>query len=1133
MATLISKATGLFTDATTWALCSAASELDSETTSTAITNINLNSNTFQPEANTINAIVLKVASIIAPTGTLTVSLNNSGGQIFAVTINCSDLQSNARGWHVFVPGTTHTPTGTDATYFIQVVRSVADSGVNKVSFFASSGNNFSRNLRTTTTQAPASGDKLIMAGEFTGAGTSNSFTVTLNNTATTSFGPTVSGGPPQGITINDKCNLQLQSSASTNYYLKWKGVLAVYAGGQLLLDTVTAITGSISGASNTGSTGRIYNSTNASPISINSLAHGLSTGNYVKIQGVLGNTAANGVFQITVVDSDNFTLNSSTGNGIHKYLDLATGIWIAEIAITSTAHGLSTGDMITVTGVQGNVGANGAWFVTVIDANNFILDGSVGSGSYTSGGTWVKRSALVSSSTCVLEMDSATNVDSGLEIWNDGQFVSFGASKTTSTTVKQSTVIGSDTNSIGSLVTTSGSTITWVEGAKFNTSWASDVSKTFTLLSTQNTGSQTTYTISSVPSTTSIVATASITTGASVSGHASSFAYTGTSTTKALPVEDTTGWASGDTLALSTSSSYPQDNETVTISTVDSTTQITATTGFIGYHSGLNDVNGDVRSTVVNLTRNIKIRGVSTSLQGYVLIAGNSNTTGHVAIKYSEFYQLGSTTTLKDGISIGLTNQINAAGVNFQYCSFHDFIVNGSQVIARNITGANCPLIKNCCFWNIATSYYNNVITSSTWIIDSCIFINKVATNTVTINDVGGIFTNNVIAGSGGSSTCIIYSENFVPSVGIFTGNSFTAGGNVTWNINRAGFNGVIGDGSQNLRIWRCLVQALTLQSIPKGGPTIIDGLLIFGCFGVSTINGQAFGTNYLLLRNVRFEAGANIFGGSGIVTLNNTNFMLLDNCTFGQTTAFNNDLFFGGNGQTWFIIANNTKWSNFTPSTIQYAGADTLILSMNHNQVAGSIAARKSHSLSQGTPGFYDQDTVRYHNSPPSLKVTSALTNSRLQTPKFNVAVASGSSVTPSVYVRKSQASSGDSADYNGRQPRLKLLANPIIGIPYDVIIATSVASLGTWELLTGTTASFTGSGVAQFVVDCDGTAGFINVDDFSCSGEADPKGFGYWGVDSLGPLIADIPSSGSISYVINQTKNIWLTDQEYDFFD
>jgi len=68
----------------------------------------------------------------------------------------------------------------------------------------------------------------------------------------------------------------------------------------------------------------IVSSTNAGPIQITSgAAHGLSTGDYVKIIGHAVNTAANGTWKITVNGANTFTLDGSVGNGV----GVATGNW--------------------------------------------------------------------------------------------------------------------------------------------------------------------------------------------------------------------------------------------------------------------------------------------------------------------------------------------------------------------------------------------------------------------------------------------------------------------------------------------------------------------------------------------------------------------------------------------------------------------------------------------------------------------------------------------------------------------------------------------------------------------------------------------------------------------------------------
>jgi hypothetical protein len=60
-------------------------------------------------------------------------------------------------------------------------------------------------------------------------------------------------------------------------------------------------------------------------------------------------------------------------------------------------------------------------------------------------------------------------------------------------------------------------------------------------------------------------------------------------------------------------------------------------------------------------------------------------------------------------------------------------------------------------------------------------------------------------------------------------------------------------------------------------------------------------------------------------------------------------------------------------------------------------------------------------------------------------------------------------------------LKANPAIGITTDTVIATASAAAGSWGQISGTTAAASDDGVFEFVVDCDGTTGWTNVDDWS----------------------------------------------------
>ncbi len=67
-----------------------------------------------------------------------------------------------------------------------------------------------------------------------------------------------------------------------------------------------------------------------SPIAITSNNHGLTTGRQVTVSGVGGNTAANGTFTVTVIDTNRFSLDATTGNGAYT----SGGNWIRNTDTT-------------------------------------------------------------------------------------------------------------------------------------------------------------------------------------------------------------------------------------------------------------------------------------------------------------------------------------------------------------------------------------------------------------------------------------------------------------------------------------------------------------------------------------------------------------------------------------------------------------------------------------------------------------------------------------------------------------------------------------------------------------------------------------------------------------------------------
>ncbi|MGI8686258.1 MAG: hypothetical protein ACR2MO_14420, partial [Acidimicrobiales bacterium] len=64
----------------------------------------------------------------------------------------------------------------------------------------------------------------------------------------------------------------------------------------------------------------------------------------------------------------------------------ASPIVISTGTAAGTAHGLTTGDKVTLANVTGNTAANGNWTVTVLSANTFSLNGSAANGIFNGGG---------------------------------------------------------------------------------------------------------------------------------------------------------------------------------------------------------------------------------------------------------------------------------------------------------------------------------------------------------------------------------------------------------------------------------------------------------------------------------------------------------------------------------------------------------------------------------------------------------------------------------------------------------------------------------------------------------------------------------------------------------------------------
>jgi hypothetical protein len=130
-----------------------------------------------------------------------------------------------------------------------------------------------------------------------------------------------------------------------------------------------------------------------------------------------------------------------------------------------------------------------------------------------------------------------------------------------------------------------------------------------------------------------------------------------------LGVDTDTGWLDNDIIAIASTTRTASDFESGTLNGDAGASTLTVD-GFAGTGGGLlvaHSGTSPTQAEVILLSRNVVIRGVSTSLQAFVDI----NATSTVNCKWTLFKWLGSTTASKRGIDVKTTT----GTFTMSYCS--------------------------------------------------------------------------------------------------------------------------------------------------------------------------------------------------------------------------------------------------------------------------------------------------------------------------------------------------------------------------------------------------------------------------------------------------------------------------------
>jgi hypothetical protein len=578
---------------------------------------------------------------------------------------------------------------------------------------------------------------------------------------------------------------------------------------------------------------------------------------------------------------------------------------------------------------------------------------------------------------------------------------------------------------------------------------------------------------------------------------AAGLAASGTSITSA----DSTGWVNADTLAIAATlraTTSPGTSEGLNPSSSSGTTITVA--AHTTQHAGASPNQAEI----INITRNVVIRclaavvpapaaGVNpTPPQSNIVVAKVLlRPTSIVDLDYVEINGISDVTTDERGIQIETTT--GSCRVN--RCAIHSGEDEGIYITGpttNNITFTN-NVMFNLASVTASSFTIANATSGTAIVVTGNIFMQRLNTTAgsgscVFLNDIGINFSNNVIVG--GYYGLRMNEATSIPG---------TFDLNTIHNCARAGI--IFQTGCNNLtisntKIYRCGQWGVfygpdspaigTLGSIFYNH--LYDTVEIFGCpFNLAL--GFEYNCSKFLFTACNFHGSTNQGAANDTaaastdgfqVNGNHTGFIFVS-CNFG-TSATGKTTHTTGD----FVIAANAFFQALLENCSLASGTE---ISGAANLLPGSYIRMQKHDATAAThktqfgTGVVALESTIFHTAAPCESLTPSSTT-RLESGSKLVAVASGQTVVPKVWVRKSSANGT-----GGTRPRIRLKRNVAIGISNDVTIGTEMTDASpttTWEQVNSAgsaTAAATDDGVMEFVVDAGNANGIIYVDDWTAS--------------------------------------------------
>lgn len=195
-------------------------------------------------------------------------------------------------------------------------------------------------------------------------------------------------GPAESFGANENAG-QLETAGGRNYvmithrYGFWLGVegakgafVEFQCGTIRVFDNMLA--NKVAAATNSPNL-TITDVANTTPIEVTTDgAHSYVSGGKAYVHGC-SLEAANGYWDITVIDPTTFSLDGSTAAGTAN----DGGVQLQIVVTSESVHGALTGEAVWIVGVTGNINANGVHTITKIDGSSFWLNNSYPNGDYS------------------------------------------------------------------------------------------------------------------------------------------------------------------------------------------------------------------------------------------------------------------------------------------------------------------------------------------------------------------------------------------------------------------------------------------------------------------------------------------------------------------------------------------------------------------------------------------------------------------------------------------------------------------------------------------------------------------------------------------------------------------------------